>query len=578
MESNEIFDEEFLESSMIIDDKDEKIKMIKGVLTSTKSKISQKVNKLAKAKYKFGNEELKIFLKTLNELKIKLNRDYDELFGMLPCSIGYSDSKFRKECEISEIYEEKLNKAISKLESKLMVGQDPVGVNPSQRENSANLRLPTLNLPEWDGDILTYGEFINNFEFTFLNDKYSSKERFLYLLNCVKGKPNSMLQKLPFEQQFYEEAKSLLDKAYCNPTEKKFALLNKLFNLKFNWDEDFTDWYSTVAGLDNLYDNLNIDKDCIFQYMLWKSLPGRIQNDYVSLLGKTLPTKKEILDNYFDIIKRIKSNSNELNLQKGLKLGFNKNRNNFYDKQSKPWSNDRSQCKAAKLELTTSDRICRLCRPLKEAGQNISNHSIFGCDRFCTSSQKINRLRELGMCTRCASASCSYFKNKQKCLVELKFKCNCGGDHLNFLCQKLDTKKGTVSSSPNGALYGNKMDKGKKTNVNVSQSKNFSINMGNKIAPPFCKLVCLRDNEPWEISTLIDTGSQYTFVSQEVLKFADYTFMEDVNLELSGINNSKIYRTIEILLKIVINNEIRPLLCTVLPELESTYELPGKGS
>ena len=181
------------------------------------------------------------------------------------------------------------------------------------------------------------------------------------------------------------------------------------------------------------------------------------------------------------------------------------------------------------------------------------------------------------MCTRCASASCSYFKNKQKCLVELKFKCNCGGDHLNFLCQKLDTKKGSVSSSPSRALYGNKMDKGKKTNVNVSQSKNFSINMGNKIAPPFCKLVCLRDNEPWEISTLIDTGSQYTFVSQEVLKFADYTFMEDVNLELSGINNSKIYRTIEILLKIVINNEIRPLLCTVLPELESTYELPGLG-
>ena len=236
---------------------------------------------------------------------------------------------------------------------------------------------------------------------------------------------------------------------------------------------------------------------------------------------------------------------------------------------------------AAKVKISGESYMCRLCRPYVESGQNIKHHSINECLKFPSTKDKLSRLKFLGYCTRCTSQNCNSIGKMEECRVKLRNKCSCGDDHVYFLCNKREDRRGLQHSKITFKNERKNNSDTNKTNYSNKCSKlnNFAINMGTKMAPPMVSLPCLQKGKGlFYVPAILDTASQGTFISPEALKHLNYVFVKNNNVEVSGINNNKLYKTKDVLIKFIIDNEIRPIYATVLPNVTSDYYLPGLSS
>ena len=76
-------------------------------------------------------------------------------------------------------------------------------------------------------------------------------------------------------------------------------------------------------------------------------------------------------------------------------------------------------------------------------------HVIHKCLKFPTPQAKVEKLKSLNGCTRCASLS--HLTNK--CAFRFKRKCvKCSGWHFSYLCSKSTTQKSTNSQENNSSI------------------------------------------------------------------------------------------------------------------------------
>ena len=119
----------------------------------------------------------------------------------------------------------------------------------SQAKHETSVKLPTLQLPVFDGNVMKYTEFWDIFKATVDgNPKLSDVEKLSYLKDRLKGKALDCIKGLPITNASYGVAKKNLQDRFGNPqqsVEAHYEALMKMPNCS-----------STTTSLRSFYDSL----------------------------------------------------------------------------------------------------------------------------------------------------------------------------------------------------------------------------------------------------------------------------------------------------------------------------------
>ena len=162
---------------------------------------------------------------------------------------------------------------------------------------------------------------------------------------------------------------------------------------------------------------MKIEIGDILQFFIWNSMPTELQEQFLHINNKSKPTVADIEDKIFDAFERYKA--------------FKKLETATY----KPLSGIAASVKlkdtkTAAQSPSESFRKCILCL----GDGNPVDHAVSKCDRYREPKDKLERLKQLKLCTRCLgkghyTSKCN-FRFRRPC-----YHCN-KPNHFSFLCFK----------------------------------------------------------------------------------------------------------------------------------------------
>ena len=149
---------------------------------------------------------------------------------------------------------------------------------------------------------------------------------------------------------------------------------------------------------------------------MWRGLNDTFRNYFIQITTKTRPHIKEILDNFFTASERY------MHAQKASEItGVDPKVKNRVSKLTSNFAVNSNH---------TRIKNCVLCSKLDD---KISNHPLYKCEKFSTPKAKVEKIKSLNGCTKCASLD----HKTDECKFLFKRKCNsCSLWHFNFLCIK----------------------------------------------------------------------------------------------------------------------------------------------
>lgn len=183
----------------------------------------------------FNESSMKVSLAKLESLSTELKILDKTIVGHY-ISQNVEESKINDEYESAEIYEERVLISLDRLKSSLysdigdrMNGGFDSGNTRSSIPAMQKIRLPEVPLPVFSnmkGESLE--KFFHNFENIINKHGLSSFEKFVYLKNQLYGPPKSLVDSLDVASRNYEEAKSLLTKAFASKLTQQYSAIKSL--------------------------------------------------------------------------------------------------------------------------------------------------------------------------------------------------------------------------------------------------------------------------------------------------------------------------------------------------------------
>lgn len=493
-----------------------------------------------------------------------------EVDSFMVASDIWTDDEYSTECESIEYYQDVANNMIIKLECHLeSLEQAPPIANNQQPSNSSNfntgvntskLKLPHIELPSFDGTPELYEQFIVNFEQSIQNFSLSEYEKFSLLLKQVSGPARTMVDSVKPGEQTYAAAKALLNSAFSDITCQQFSVIKKIINLSFSSMENYYEWICEARTLKSQVERLNIDGDVFMQFYLWNSLPMYVRSQFSNINNTAKPTTDVILDSAFEVFNRLRdvpsvhSHGSDVSHLKprdtiALATGYNKASGN----------------KDSKVSNIVK---CVLC----EYENKSSNHKIHECPNFDTPERKLMVIERANGCTKCGKLN----HNISDCRFRFFSRCgNCGKFHAFFLCTDKGSRsnskysKEKASNDKNGNNFKRKPNKATASAANVVQyNVMLATSNDNIIVPSFTAKIGNKNN----IRCMYDPAAQTTFISEKAFKKINCRVINNnIKINVSGFNSSKIMSTKLVEMKVKLNNkkEHWNIHAIVVPELRS---------
>src|ERR1700755_3521389 len=195
-------------------------------------------------------------------------------------------------------YEEIIKLKEQELNSSLVEAMKDCSVqNLSIHDNESRPKLPTLEIPIFDGDKTKFQPFL---------------DKFCYLLKYLKGGALKLVEALPVVDSTYETALQILNKTYLNLDEIKYELALKLINLKLCKDnyEDLFNFYCELECLLGQISNykLNIEESSwLIETIVFSRIPLTVREMFQNKINKTYPNLESIRENFPTILSLYKS-------------------------------------------------------------------------------------------------------------------------------------------------------------------------------------------------------------------------------------------------------------------------------
>ena len=217
----------------------------------------------------------------------------------------WNDDRCDHENANCELYMDDLRLCISKLDLAIeSLTQSSAQIDRPNASVIPKMSLPKLQLPSFDGSPEKYSRFIKQFEAVLSKFNITSFEKFTYLENQLSGSAKALLNAVPVDNLSYDDAKKLLDKAYLDADVQKFAVVDRLVDLKFSETDPFK-WISDLSMLKDQVDKLGIDANFFVQYFAWNSITESFKQ-LISITNVSRPSLQQILDKAFEANTRMK--------------------------------------------------------------------------------------------------------------------------------------------------------------------------------------------------------------------------------------------------------------------------------
>ncbi|KAL0832994.1 hypothetical protein ABMA28_001117 [Loxostege sticticalis] len=375
---------------------------VKGRLT----KLKQYIEVLEKIEPKnISNIQIKEIEKRLEKCE-ELNTE----FNLVQLSIEEccdSDSELDKQIEERETIESDIIYTSSFLQDFLEKCNVNVGDCTKQEQSSVvsnggfqSIKLPTINLPTFNGSYLNWLEFRDTFESLIIsNASIPDINKFHYLRSSLQGGAIQVIKSLEFTSANFKVAWELL----CDRYDNKKILINNHLNNLFSTDKINHESHTSLRYLvDHVSKNLRAlntlgqpteQWDSLIIYMITAKLDSVTSlkwEEHKNNLSD-LPT----LENFFSFIR------NRADILETLVAGQNERKNNYssankninYSNQNKN-KDVKGTCLVSSME-NISECLCLFC---SEQG-----HKVFSCEKFKKLSveDRMKEIVKLRLCTNC---------------------------------------------------------------------------------------------------------------------------------------------------------------------------------
>ncbi|XP_068219223.1 LOW QUALITY PROTEIN: uncharacterized protein [Palaemon carinicauda] len=512
-----------------------------------RSQVTKNVNQIEDCKLGSEVERRSLISKFhgfAEELKV-----YNSKIAKLLWEEEEDESKLNIEFEACESYLDKINFFIATLEAT----KDSVPPHSVLEEARSLLKSPTAPLPAFksvEGENIE--KFLSEFEEVIKTFKYTQRDKLLLLKQQVSGRASILLDSLETDKQTYEDAKLILRSALASPRFQKFTLIKQLTDMKMPYQ---TDPFAYVGQMKNFMESvklLKMEVDDFLNYFFWNGMNSTFQSQLVNITNKTRPSLSEINDKIFEACERYCMASQKIytKVKKFPKTSETVNLASNVNVEGQP---TKAKCSLCAYDRATDD------------------HQVFKCPVYNSNKAKVDKLKEIGGCLKCASSSHS----AGLCKFRLHKKCRgCNGWHFTFLCIKKDSPKEEVvnarSLNKNSNLVNEKSEK-------VSTGVVFSVDAlqcyGNRSALP--TFTCQLEDHT-QIRGLQDSGCQCNFITDRAVKKIQFKVLRrNVSLTVNGFNSAKSYNTKVVELNLKFGQEICKVEALCVPYININLKLPN---
>ena len=496
--------------------------------------------------------DLKYTIAKLQNIKVDIEDLDVQLDDVLYRLKVFNQTQYMENHDINTANADALGKATfsTKFRLETIMKEIPFEQEIESNKNNSKLHLPNVELPIFAGKPEDFERFIFSFKSIINKFSLTQFEKYSYLLQRVKGAAKDIVESVPTGQNEFDNAIQLLTDAFSDEVTQQFAVIQNLSNLKLQTKQECYHWISQARSINDQIKRLNITENTFLQYHLWHGMSNNFKKHFIDMSNKNMPDVDDILDNAFDVFKRMRLDKQESSsgISRDLEVvdhnmvslatGVDYNVSTPQSKPSPVNSNSN------KNEQPRNKKDCTLCT--KDGV--VSDHYLSKCPVYISPQQKIDKIKSLAGCTRCGMLNHA----NRTCKFRFKHKCyTCDRYHFNYLCT-------------------NKRDNPSNHNTNtVSFNVMNADNDSNVIIPSFTVNAKSRQNKTKHARCMYDPASQVTFVTQ---KFADkikYDIVEKVNAKITGFNGPKYYDTNLIKFPIKIGNHSREIKGLIVPEIRS---------
>lgn len=507
-----------------------------------------------------------MYIDRLESLKLEI-KDLDKKLIDRYLEQGISDKDLDDRINDDEVYERRIVVSLSNLRK----AGSPVltGSNAYSAPRTEKLKLPEVPLPEFsNAKFQSLEKFFYNFESIVNKHNISSYEKFVYLRNQLSKSPRVLVDSLDIQEQSYENAKELLEKAFASTLTQKYEALHRLSSLKLLYNADPYTFIGDMRSIINSFKSLNIDVDTVLQYFIWNGLNDRFQNHLISITNNVKPSLDEMETHIFDATERY--------------LRQNEKFKDFKSKDSKSFHKNvhegNKQEKSSTMMATNVNykRQCVLCNSDKSSDDN---HMLRDCPVYIDPSQKVERLKSLKACTRC-----SYRNHETKdCHFKFSSKCKgCAGNHFTYLCvseskRNETTKVGKENPSKQRGNPSKDNTHGNKSSSNgvaLTEALRNSTDDNAICLPTF---TCRLQSET--VRVLRDSGCQRNFLCDSIAKKHNLKVLEhDIDLDIHGFNVTKTVQANLVEVPLLIADKLVAIKALTIPEIRTKLKLKGINS
>ena len=464
----------------------------------------------------------------------------------------WDDDTSDKESANCESYMDDLRLSISKLNSIIDKLERTLVIQPSGSFHP-KMSLPKLHLPTFDGSAEKYSRFITQFEAVIDKFTLSSFEKFSYLENQLTGSARTLLDAVPAESLQYEVAKKLLDRAFMNEDVQKFAILDKLVNLKFTVSDPFK-WISEINMLKDQVDKQKIDTNFFVQYFAWNSLSEPFKQQLIGITNVSRPSLQQIIDNAFEANTRMRE------------VGFSLSNSSI---EPRAIALATTVDKTAKgVKVTGELPLCSLCSK--------TGHFARDCSVFSTPVKKLEQAKNLGLCFKCAR------KHAGKCFGLTRPCSKYKNWHFDYMCdvkskevskQKTSKKKNSYETSKTQKFDRQSGQKAEATSNSIILQVND--NLDKDVLLPTFTANLIGDSVQLEARSVYDPWSQTTFIKESLADRLKCKVLQHVDLSVRGFNCRKDSKAKVVEVSVLIGDKKYLINAVTVPEFELSITAPN---
>ena len=275
-------------------------KRVRGYMRKEVTEVEKKVNEdMDDLPH---DESMKLSIR-LDQLKDDLKNANDSMMKELVEDEKLTENEIQSEYKSCAAYDLKIRFCIRKLEESMKINSKPE--NENSDSNRSPLKLPPIPLPEYHH---TEGEDMHKFfvEFENIINRYKLNpyEKFVYLQRQLFNEPKTIIRSLKSSKHTYDEAKKLLEEAFCSQDTQRFKAIQELSAMKLSTDGEPYEYVAKMRQISESFETLKIDSNHILQYFFWFGMNEALQKQFIYITNENKPNLDQLNTHIFSAVDR----------------------------------------------------------------------------------------------------------------------------------------------------------------------------------------------------------------------------------------------------------------------------------